>query len=68
MSKSARLAQLVAFQPCVQDFSGLISRSVRFSYKLSVTSDKMNMDYWLTAKVKPLRESVVRITDHPNMT
>ena len=38
--------------------------------QLSVTGKRMCTEYWLTFWVKPAQErkSVVRITDHPNMT
>ena len=45
------------------------SGSGTFFRQLSVTSERMNTEYWLTAKVKSLPgKSVVRIIDRPNMT
>ena len=65
----AYLAQLVVVSPCLREFAGSILGSGTFFHYLSVTCERMNTGYWLNTKVKSLpRESVDRITAHPDMT
>ena len=49
-------------------FQGSIPGSITIFHQLSVTGERMSVEYWLTAKVSLPRKNVVRITDHPDMT